>query len=146
MQPNATSEVLAANMENPASEIRDFDRVVELYWPKVFRFILVSVRDRHEAEGLTQDCFCKAYKGWKRFRGDSSVDTWLIHIAINVIRDFARNRRLQFWRRAPAVDAENITGWMADRRLSPEASALIQEQVREIWAATETLRRCLCSR
>src|SRR5436190_20255580 len=139
MEPNATSELVAVNMNNAASEIEDFDQVVQLYWRRIFRFVLASVRDRGEAEGLTQDCFCKAYKGWKRFRGDSSVDTWLMHIAINVVRDFARNRRLQFWRRAPSVDATDFSDWLADRNLSPEANAVIQEQVQRIWAVTDIL-------
>jgi RNA polymerase sigma-70 factor (ECF subfamily) len=139
MEPNATSEVLAVNMDNPASNIQDFAQVVELYWPRIFRFILASVRDRGEAEGLTQDCFCKAYKAWMRFRGDSSVDTWLMHIAINVVRDFARNRRLQFWRRAPSIDAADFSDWIADRNLSPEANAVIQQQLERIWAVTEIL-------
>jgi len=138
MQPNAASELLAANMENPASEIPDFDQVVQRHWPRVFRFVLASVRDEGEAESLTQDCFWKAYKGWKGFRGDSKVETWLMHIAINVIRDFARNRRLQFWRQAPSVEVGSID-WLADRKLSPEASAVIQEQVRSIWMATDAL-------
>ena len=139
MERNATSDLLAADIDNPASETRDFEQVVQLCWPRIFRFMLASVRDRYEAEGLTQDCFYKAYRAWKRFRGDSSVDTWLMRIAVNVIRDFARNRRLQFWRRASAVDATEAGEWIADRNLSPEASAVIQEQVRDIWAATGKL-------
>src|SRR5205814_1281840 len=139
MVPNATPELFAVNMNNPASEIEDFDQVVQLYWPRVFRFVLASVRDRGEAEGLTQECFCKAYKGWNRFRGDASVDTWLMRIAINVVRDFVRNRSLQFWRRAASVDAADLGDWIADRSISPEANAVMQEQVRRIWAATDVL-------
>jgi RNA polymerase sigma-70 factor, ECF subfamily len=139
MQPNATPELLTANMDTSASESRNFDDVVQLCWPRVFRFVLASVRDASEAESLTQDCFCKAYRGWNRFRGDSSVNTWLMHIAANLVRDFFRNRRLQFWRRAPSMDAAEIDGWLIDRRLSPEANAVIQQQVRNIWAATERL-------
>jgi RNA polymerase sigma-70 factor, ECF subfamily len=139
MHENATSEILAANMQNPASDIPDFDQVVQIHWSKVFRFVLASVRDAGEAEGLTQDCFCRAYKGWRKFRGDSRVDTWLMHIAVNVVRDFARNRKLQFWKRAASIDAAGIEASIADRKLSPEANAVIQEQVRGIWLATNTL-------
>jgi RNA polymerase sigma-70 factor (ECF subfamily) len=139
MEPNATSELLVTNMENPVTAARNFDEVVQLYWPKIFRFVLASVRDVNEAECLTQDCFCRAYKGWNRFRGDSSVETWLMHIAVNLVRDFFRNRRLQFWRRAPVVDASDIECVLMDRKLSPETNAVIQEQLREVWAATEIL-------
>ncbi len=139
MEPNATSELFAASMDNPASAIRNFEQVVQLHWSRVFRFILASVRDVGEAESLTQDCFCKAFRGWPKFRGDSKVETWLMHIAVNVIRDFTRNLRLQFWRRVASVDAQTIREWLADRRLSPEESAVIREQVQAIWAANEVL-------
>lgn len=139
MEPNATSELVAADMDHPASVTRDFEATVRLCWPRIYRFVLASVRDPGEAESLTQDCFCRAYKAWNRFRGDSSVDTWLMHIAVNVVRDFFRNRRLQFWRRAPSVDASEIGHWLMDRSLSPEASAVIKDQVQIVWAATDIL-------
>jgi RNA polymerase sigma-70 factor (ECF subfamily) len=139
MEPNAASELLVTNMDNPATAARNFDEVVQLYWQRVFRFVLASVRDVNEAEGLTQDCFCKAYKAWNRFRGDSSVETWLMHIAVNVVRDFYRNRRLQFWRRASVIDASEIGSILMDRKLSPETNAVMQEQLRSVWAATEIL-------
>lgn len=124
-------------IEASPAETRNFDEVVQLHWPRVFRFLLASVRDRQLAEDLTQDCFWKAYKGWKRFRGDSSVSTWLMHIAVNVVRDFARSRRLQFWRRAPSVDPVSVESWLPDSGRSPEANVMIQENVRAIWAAAE---------
>jgi len=139
MQENATSEILADNMENPASDIPDFDDVVQIHWPKVFRFVLASVRDAGEAEGLTQDCFWRAYKGWRKFRGDSKVETWLMHIAVNVVRDFARSRKLQFWKRAVSIDVAGVEVSIADRKLSPEANAVIQQQVRSVWLATNGL-------
>ena len=123
----------------PATEIEDFDKVIELYWPRIFRFVLASVRERDAAETLTQDCFWKAYRGWKRFRGDSSVTTWLMRIAVNLVRDFARNRRLQFWRQTTLVDATDMSNWIPDRNISPEAAAVIKEQVQAVWDATETL-------
>ena len=139
MQANATSELLVTNIDNAPAAVPNFDEVIQHYWQRVFRFVLASVRDVNEAECLTQDCFCKAYKAWNRFRGDSSVETWLMHIAVNVVRDFFRNRRLQFWRRAPVVDASEIGCILMDRKLSPESNAVVQEQLRNVWAATEIL-------
>ena len=85
-------------MESPTTEIQDFDRVMQLYWPRVLRFVMASVRDRDVAETLTQDCFWNAYRSRHTFRGDSSVNTWLMRIAVNSVRKFFRNRRLQFWK------------------------------------------------
>lgn len=127
------------SMETSSAETRNFDEVVQLHRARVFRFVLASVRDRPVAEDLTQECFWKAYKGWKRFRGDSSVNTWLMHIAVNVVKDFARSRRIQFWRRAPSVDPVSIESWLPDSGRSPEANVMLQENVRAIWTAAESV-------
>ena len=139
MEPTATSGLIAASMESPATGIEDFDQVVQLYWPRIFRFVLASVRDRDAAETLTQDCFWKAYRASSRFRGDSSVNTWLMRIAVNLIRDFARNRRLQFWRQSPALDPAKLSEWAAAPGISPEANILVREQVEAVCDATEKL-------
>ena len=141
MEPTATSGFIAASMENPVTEIQDFDRVVQFYWPRILRFVMASVRDRDVAETLTQDCFWNAYRNRKAFRGDSSLHTWLMRIAVNSVRKFARNRRLQFWRQAErsALDAATIGDWLPGREISPEARALINEQVQAVWNATTGL-------
>ena len=52
---------------------------------------------------------------------------------------FFRNRRIQFWRHAPSMNPAEMDDAMIDRGLSPEANAVISQQVRNIWAATEIL-------
>jgi RNA polymerase sigma-70 factor (ECF subfamily) len=141
MDPTAAYGLITTSMESPVAELADFDRVVQIYWPRIFRFVLASVRDQEAAETLTQDCFLRAYRGRSRFRGDSSVNTWLVHIAVNLVRDFARNRRLQFWRRLrlSSVDTRTIGDDVPSRQLSPEANAVINAQVDAVWTATATL-------
>jgi len=124
-----------------SGELEDFDAVVRLYWPKVFRFALASLRDRDAAQTLAQDCFFKAYKARGSFRGDASLSTWLMQIAVNLVRDHARDRRLQFWKRArqTGVDLDIASRWMADGGASPEVTAQEKERVRAVWAATAGL-------
>jgi len=93
---------MAASMEKNVLAIEDFDTLVRIYRPRIFRFALASLRDRDAAETITQDCFLKAYRARERFRGDSSIQTWLMQIAVNLVRDVRRNRRFQFWKRARA--------------------------------------------
>ena len=128
-------------MDSPTTEIQDFDRVMEVYWPRVLRFVMASVRDRDVAETLTQDCFWNAYRSRNRFRGDSSVNTWLMRIAVNAVRKFYRNRRIQFWRQLQqsAVETSALNELVRDQRISPEANALVSEQVRSVWDATKNL-------
>jgi RNA polymerase sigma-70 factor (ECF subfamily) len=139
MKTAATPEAMmtAVDLEQPPAPFADFDSVVRLHWPAVFRFILASVRDRDAAESLTQDCFLRAHRASGRFRGDCSVHTWLMQIAVNLVRDRARNRRLQFWNRAraTAVDFDAASNWIPDEDLSPEARLLAREQVEAVWKA-----------
>jgi RNA polymerase sigma-70 factor (ECF subfamily) len=128
-----------AIMENASAAAGDFDAVVNLYWARVFRFALASLQDRDAAEALTQDCFLNAYKSWSRFRGEASIQTWLMRIAVNLVRDAARSRRLQFWKRLRTTDADGIHWDARDKRLSPEEAALLPEQVARVWKATADL-------
>src|SRR5215467_9724505 len=131
VKATATPGFVPMSMENPALEIEDFERFVEQYRTRVLRFLFASVRDMDLAETLTQDCFWKAYKHRGSFRGDCSVHTWLMRIAVNLVRDHARNRRLQFWSKAPCVGSEEIHNW-PDRSISPEQKAAVNEQVQAV--------------
>ena len=143
MEPTLTSEFIAASIQSPVTELEDFDRVVRFYWPRILRFVLASVRDRDAAETLTQDCFWNAYRSRRTFRGDCSLQTWLMRIAVNGVKRAGRNRRLQFWRQMQrsALDAAAVAQWLPDQRISPEARALVNEQVQAIWNATQVLSR-----
>ncbi|MFY9935996.1 MAG: RNA polymerase sigma factor [Silvibacterium sp.] len=124
-------------------ELADFDEVVRLYRPRIFRFLMASLADRDAAESLTQDCFFKAFNARHQFRGDSSLGTWLTRIALNLVRDHLRSRRMRFWQRTrdTALDIVDIGDWVPDGASSPEAMVLQRERVREIWQAVEKLSR-----
>src|SRR5216110_1660622 len=111
MKETTTSGFMAASMGNPAAELENFERLVEQYQARVLRFVFASVRDMDLAETLTQDCFWKAYKNRNAFRGDCSVHTWLMKIAINLVRSHMRNRRFQFWKKAERVRSDEIREW-----------------------------------
>ena len=134
----ATPGFIPMSMENPGLEIEDFERFVEQYRARILRFLFASVRDMDLAETLTQDCFWKAYKHRSAFRGECSVHTWLIRIAVNLVRDHARSRRFQFWRKVEQVDHDELHDW-PDRNSSPEEKAVVNEQVQAVWEATKTL-------
>jgi RNA polymerase sigma-70 factor (ECF subfamily) len=104
----------------------------------VFRFIFASLRDRDAAESLTQDCFFRAFRHRGQFRGDASVKTWLMQIAVNLVRDMTRTGRFQFWKRVAALAYEDLPTTVS-KEISPERTTLLREQVAAIWKATEKL-------
>src|ERR1019366_5582149 len=72
-----------------------FVQIMERYRAKIFTVTLGLLRNAADAEEVTQDTFIRAYRGLDRFRGDSSLATWLYRIALNL----ARNRYWYFFRR-----------------------------------------------
>lgn len=135
VQPTLTSRTLTAE---------DFDELVLRNQKRIFRLLMSLLRDEDAADTLTQECFLKAYKNRASFRGESSVDTWLFRIAVNLARDYQRNRRQGFWKRlfSDARDDEDetpILDTVADRRSTAEAQLLAREEVDKVWMAVKRL-------
>jgi len=72
-----------------------FIEIMNRYRTKIFNISLALLRNRADAEEITQDTFIRAHRGLARFRGDSSLATWLHRIAVNL----SRNRYWYFFRR-----------------------------------------------
>jgi RNA polymerase sigma-70 factor, ECF subfamily len=125
-------------MTNSADQ---FSNVLEREMPIIYRFLLASLRDRDLAETLTQECFLKAFRNRSSFRGESAIRTWLMRIAINLQKDYWRDRRLRFWREAQAnaVEVESASDNLASQERSPEAIAVAREQAALIWEAIQIL-------
>ena len=118
-----------------ATPLDDLESVVALYQPRVFRFLLVTLRDRDAAETLTQETFLRAWTARASFRADCSIATWLIRIALNLARDHTRTGRFRFWKNisASAVDVSEVAASIPDRQGSAESSLIAREQVARIW-------------
>ncbi len=127
--------------ETEPNDREDFDALVRMHRPRVYRFVLASLRNRETAENLTQDCFVRAYRARGQFRGDSNITTWFLQIAANLIRNHESSSRLKFWRRSLRCDTDvgDIGNAVTDRQQSPEAAFLVKEQVQAIWAAAADL-------
>lgn len=72
-----------------------FNAIMERYQGKIFATVHNLLHNRTDAEEIVQDTFVRAYRGLAKFRGDSSLATWLYRIAVNL----ARNRYWYFFRR-----------------------------------------------
>ena len=72
-----------------------FVEIMTRYRDKIFTVAVSLLRNHADAEEIAQDTFIRAHRGLARFRGDSSLATWLHRIAVNL----ARNRYWYFFRR-----------------------------------------------
>jgi RNA polymerase sigma-70 factor (ECF subfamily) len=117
----------------------DFDALVEQHRPRIFRFLLASLRNRESAENLTQECFVKAYRAREKFRGAASIPTWLLQIAANLVRDHESSGRLKFWRRALQADLADVMDVVPDGQLTPESMLSAKQEVEAIWRVASRL-------
>jgi len=131
----ALSSEVAPVTETSGSPLDDFETFAEHFRPRIFRFILASLRNRESAENLTQDCFVRAYQARDQFRGAAAASTWLMQIAANLVRSHEASGRLKFWRRTLSadVDLSDAGRWIPDRQISPEQMAAARQQVDRIW-------------
>lgn len=72
-----------------------FVEIMTRYRERTFAIAFSLLRSRADAEEITQDTFIRAHRGLARFRGDSSLATWMHRIALNL----ARNRYWYNFRR-----------------------------------------------
>jgi RNA polymerase sigma-70 factor (ECF subfamily) len=129
-----------ADFEPSVAQALDFEATVHLYGPRIFRFALASLRDRDDAETVTQDCFLRAFKAEASFRNECSIQTWLMQIAVNLVRDRLRNRKFQFWRRIRAVACPvDVLPELASAGSTPEKSAVLKQQLESVWRAAALL-------
>ena len=123
------------------SDLDDFDLLVKTYRAKLLRLVAFSTGDPDLSETIVQDCFLKAYKNREGFRGDCSVSTWLYTIALNIMRDYQRLQKFQFWKRADqtAVDLTEVNSALASPDPSPETRMLAGEQANRVQLALKAL-------
>jgi RNA polymerase sigma-70 factor (ECF subfamily) len=67
-----------------AGEYREvFERLVELYSNKVFHLAFSMVRNKTQAEDVTQEALLRIWKGLPGYHGQASFSTWIYSIARN---------------------------------------------------------------
>lgn len=68
----------------------EFAEIYEMYFRDVYYFVLNLSRNPHIAEDITSETFLKAMRGIDRFRGDSSIKSWLFQIGKNEYFSYLR--------------------------------------------------------
>lgn len=114
-----------------------FVEIMHRYENKIFTVAHSLLHNHADAEEITQDTFVRAHRNLPRFRGDSSLATWLHRIAVNL----ARNRYWYFFRRRrhATLSLDCPIGEDADATLadlfSADAPDPAQESSREEFSA-----------
>lgn len=77
-----------------SGNVNAFAILVERYKNMVYTLSIKIVKNKEEAEEISQDAFVKAFKNLKNFKGDSKFSTWVYKIAYYASLDsIKRNKR-----------------------------------------------------
>ena len=97
--------------------------------------------DREEALDLSQEVFLRVFRTIQRFRGLSSLRTWIYRIVVNQ----ARNRH-RFWRRRHRADQVSLDqhlaahgDWLSDGNATPDRVLARKELADRLQHALERL-------
>jgi RNA polymerase sigma factor (sigma-70 family) len=64
-----------------------FGVLVDRYKEMIFTLALKMIKNREEAEEVSQDTFVKVFNSLNKFKGDSKFSTWIYKIAYNTCLD-----------------------------------------------------------
>ncbi len=125
----------------PIARLGDMEALHAAHEQRLFRYFLMNLRDADAAHSLTQDTFVKAWRSQASFRGECAPSTWLMRIAINLLRDHVRGGKYKFWRSASSttVDAQAVAEVLPHKITSAEGSLIARERVATLWRVVDTL-------
>ena len=93
----ALSESAVLADATASSRARDeaevFSALAKEFYERVFQFLAHQLRDRHEAEDLTQRTFVRAYRAFDRFDQTRPFAPWIFTLARRELVDHYRRRR-----------------------------------------------------
>ena len=102
---------------------QDFKAIVEQYSGFVFNVVNRILGNQADSEDAVQEAFISAYRNFHKFRGESSVSTWLYRIAVNAaLMKLRRDRRKEFLTQT-GYDDTQLVSWTE----GPESAALNSE-------------------
>ena len=109
-----------------------FDIIVERHRRAVYQLCYRFVGNHEDASDLSQEVFIRAFRGLDRFRGDSSLGTWLYRIAVNVSLNKVSAKQ-------PQTEPIDARPHIDSRAVDPSSELLRGERAAQVRAAIACL-------
>jgi RNA polymerase sigma-70 factor (ECF subfamily) len=109
--------------------------IYEAYFDKIYRYVMVRMGNRVEAEDVTQEAFLKAARSIHSFRWKGvPFSAWLFRIARNEVIDSLRKKSRQ-----PTVLLNDLPVVPASNAGNPHPAAELELDIEQLRAATRQL-------
>ena len=128
MRDSQGDAVLLARLQ--AGDDRAVTELATTYGSKIYQLAFRYLRNKEDAEEVTQDVLYKVYRKADAFRGDAAFSSWIYRITFNAAMSRLRTARYQraidddrqavsVDGEAPTVTAREVADWsnMADERI-----------------------------
>lgn len=118
--------------------------LAERYSHRIFQMAMRHMRNREDAEEVTQDVLMKVYRKIDKFRGDAALSSWIHRITFNTamsrLRTHRAERAAEAERARAAAHASQDTAEVRSPRQTADWSSmpdeeLLRSQLREAVAA-----------
>lgn len=90
MSLNNESEIIQA-IANGNKQV--FSMLYKRFSDKVYNTALSYTKNIRDAEEITQDVFVKIYKNANKFKGNSSLNTWIYRITVNTSLNYLKKKK-----------------------------------------------------
>jgi RNA polymerase sigma-70 factor (ECF subfamily) len=123
-------------------DVDAFERLYQLHAGRVYALCLRLAGEPVEARELVQDTFIHAWEALPRFRGESSLTTWLHRIAVNALLERRRRDKRRSARVALVDDEDDAeSASLANGFVAPADVATAIDLERAIAALPPGVRR-----
>ena len=114
-------------------ELAAFTELFCRYEARIYRLALTILRHERDAEDAVQDACLRVFERIKRYRGESSFETWLTAVVVNVCRDRLRRRRV---RQALPLD------WLRGQAVEDDVAQAVAERLQRqtLWSLVDRLQ------
>jgi len=114
-----------------------FGQLYEEHFDRIYRYVVLRVRNQADAEDITQQVFLKALEniGSYRWRG-MPFSSWLFRIAHNLVVDYWKKKGRE---KVAAVAPEEIDQVAAESSNDPAKLAELKFDMKQLSAACEQL-------
>jgi RNA polymerase sigma-70 factor (ECF subfamily) len=92
MQTPQERQLIARLRAGDQTAVRD---LADRYGSRIFQLAMRYMKNREDAEEVTQDVLMKVYRKVDAFRGDSALSSWIYRITFNTAMSRLRSTRLE---------------------------------------------------
>jgi len=123
---------------------RAYVELSKRYRDPIYHKMYSFVRNREDADDLTQEAFAKAFDKLESYTPRFAFSTWLFRIAINNCIDFIRKKKLAVFSIDEKIDKDtdqDFTYNLQSQMLNPEQSIIRNQKVKETRSVLRRLNK-----